>query len=164
MRLRTTSAAATRALGAALAAVVRPGDRLWLLGPLGAGKTQLAKGFGTGLGITDEVTSPSFTLMAEYAGRLPLFHLDLYRLDGSADAIAGGMLDEREDEGVTLIEWADRLDAALDEDHLSVTIAPDDDDDARIIVLEAPGAGGRYAAYLEAAATWMRDVGDDDGA
>jgi tRNA threonylcarbamoyladenosine biosynthesis protein TsaE len=102
--------------------------------------------------------------MAEYAGRLPLFHLDLYRLDGSADAIAGGMLDEREDEGVTLIEWADRLDAALDEDHLSVTIAPDDDDDARIIVLEAPGAGGRYAAYLEAAATWMRDVGDDDGA
>ena len=66
------------------------------------------------------MTSPSFTLMAEYAGRLPLFHLDLYRLAGSAEAVAGGMLDEREDEGVTLIEWADRLDAALDPDHLTI--------------------------------------------
>ena len=84
VRLRTSSTAATRALGAALAAVARPGDRIALLGPLGAGKTQLAKGFGAGLGVTDEVTSPSFTLMAEYAGRLPLFHLDLYRLAGAA--------------------------------------------------------------------------------
>ena len=120
VRLRTFSTAGTRALGAALAAVARAGDRIWLLGTLGAGKTQLAKGFGAGLGVPDEVTSPSFTLMAEYAGRLPLFHLDLYRLTGSAEAVAGGMLDEREDEGVTLIEWADRLDAALDADHLEI--------------------------------------------
>lgn len=153
VRLRTTSAAATRALGAALAAAARPGDRLWLLGPLGAGKTQLAKGFGAGLGIADEITSPSFTLMAEYAGRLPLFHLDLYRLAGSADAVAGGMLDEREDEGVTLIEWADRLDAALDPDHLALTLVPDGEE-ARIVVLEAPDGSGRYGAYLDAALAW----------
>lgn len=165
VRIRTTSAAATRALGAALAAAARPGDRLWLLGPLGAGKTQLAKGFGAGLGVTDEITSPSFTLMAEYAGRLPLFHLDLYRLAGSADAVAGGMLDEREDAGVTLIEWADRLDAALDPDHLALTLVPDGEE-ARVIVLDAPGRSGRYSGYLDAAVAWAAAplAGDRDGA
>ena len=89
----------------------RPGDRLALVGPLGAGKTQLAKGFAVGLGITEVVNSPSFTLMAEYEGRLPLFHQDLYRLAGIGEALAGGLLDERQDDGVTLSEWADRLDA-----------------------------------------------------
>lgn len=152
VRLRTTSTAATRALGAALGAVARPGDRIWLLGTLGAGKTQLAKGFGAGLGVTDEVTSPSFTLMAEYEGRLPLFHLDLYRLSGSAEAVAGGMLDEREDAGVTLIEWADRLDAALDADHLSIAIVPVGEE-ARELTLSG-AADGRYAAYLDVAAAW----------
>ncbi|MFN8622261.1 MAG: tRNA (adenosine(37)-N6)-threonylcarbamoyltransferase complex ATPase subunit type 1 TsaE [Chloroflexota bacterium] len=152
VRLRTTSATATRDLGAALAAVARPGDRIALLGPLGAGKTQLAKGFGAGLGVTDEVTSPSFTLMNEHTGRLPLFHLDLYRLAGSADAVAGGMLDEREDEGVTLIEWAERLDATLDADRLDLRIRPVDDE-TRDIVLEA-APGGRYERYLDAAERW----------
>ena len=70
-----------------------------------------AKGFAAGLGVTDTVSSPTFVLMAEYAGRLPLFHLDLYRLDDAADALAGGLLDERQAEGVTLVEWAERLGA-----------------------------------------------------
>lgn len=156
VRVRTVSMVATRALGAALAAVARPGDRIALLGPLGAGKTQLAKGFGAGLGVTDEVTSPSFTLMAEYAGRLPLFHLDLYRLTGSEDAFAGGMLDEREDTGVTLTEWADRLDADLDADRLTIRITPDGEEGRRI-ELAAPD-GGRYTAYLDAAAAWSETV------
>ena len=69
--------------------VAHAGDRIALLGPLGAGKTQLAKGFAAGLGVRDEVTSPSFTLMAEYAGRLPLFHLDLYRLAGRRGGVRG---------------------------------------------------------------------------
>ena len=77
-------AATTRALGARLAAAARPGDLVCLRGDLGAGKTQFAKGFGAGLGVTDTINSPSFVLMAEYAGRLPLFHVDLYRL---ADAV-----------------------------------------------------------------------------
>ena len=84
LTIRTSSAAATRSFAAWLAAVAVPGDRIALLGPLGAGKTQFAKGFAAGLGITDTVTSPSFTLMAEYHGRLPLFHQDLYRLAGAA--------------------------------------------------------------------------------
>lgn len=157
LTLRTATAGETRALGAALAAVAGPGDRIALLGPLGAGKTQLAKGFGAGLGVTDEITSPSFTLMAEHTtGRLPLFHLDLYRLAGTEDALAGGMLDEREDAGVTLTEWADRLDAALEGERLVVRIthAPGE---TRHITLEA--APGRYARYLEAAQRWSVAAG-----
>lgn len=122
VRIRTTSAAGTRALGAWLASVALPGDRIALTGPLGAGKTQLAKGFAAGLGVAEVVNSPSFTLMAEYDGRLPLFHQDLYRLEGPADAFAGGLLDERQDLGVTLAEWADRLGGAAVEERLEVRL------------------------------------------
>src|SRR3954471_24495231 len=102
-RVHTTrDAGETRALGARLAAVARAGDLLCLVGDLGAGKTQFAKGFAAGLGVTDTVTSPTFVLMAEYAARLTLFHLDLYRLDDAADALAGGLLDDRQATGVSL--------------------------------------------------------------
>ena len=125
--IRTTSAAATRSLAAWLADVAEAGDRIALMGPLGAGKTQFAKGFAAGLGVTEAVTSPSFTLMAEYRGRLPLFHQDLYRLAGAAEAFDGGLLDERQDAGVTLTEWADRLDAPVDLDRLDVRFVVDED-------------------------------------
>src|SRR3954468_24028945 len=105
----TRDAAETRVLGGRLASVARAGDLVCLLGDLGAGKTQLAKGFAAGLGVTDVVASPTFVLMAEYEGRLPLFHLDLYRLDDAADALAGGLLDDRQITGVVLVEWAERL-------------------------------------------------------
>src|SRR5512141_3393364 len=91
----THSSAQTRDFAAALGAVDRAGDRIALVGPLGAGKTQFAKGFATGLGVREVVNSPSFTLMAEYAGRLPLFHQDLYRLSGPDEILGGGMVDER---------------------------------------------------------------------
>jgi tRNA threonylcarbamoyl adenosine modification protein YeaZ/tRNA threonylcarbamoyl adenosine modification protein YjeE len=107
--VETEDAAATRALAAALAAAARSGDTISLVGELGAGKTQFAKGFGAGLGVTDTIVSPSFVLMAEYAGRLPLFHIDLYRLADAAEAMAGGLLDERQGAGVTIIEWAERF-------------------------------------------------------
>ena len=90
---------ATTALGLALAGAARPGDVLCLWGDLGAGKTHLAKAFGAGLGVTDTITSPSFILMAEYAGRLPLFHIDLYRLADASDALAGGLIDDRQAAG-----------------------------------------------------------------
>ena len=100
---------ATTALGRALATAARAGDVICLWGDLGAGKTHLAKAFGAGLGVTDTITSPSFILMAEYEGRLPLFHIDLYRLADATDALAGGLIDDRQSAGVTLIEWPDRL-------------------------------------------------------
>ncbi len=113
---------ATSALGRALAAAARPGDVICLWGDLGAGKTHLAKAFGAGLGVTDTITSPSFILMAEYAGRLPLFHIDLYRLTDAADALAGGLIDDRQAAGVTLVEWPDRLGPALPARRLDVII------------------------------------------
>ncbi|HEY0443176.1 MAG TPA: tRNA (adenosine(37)-N6)-threonylcarbamoyltransferase complex ATPase subunit type 1 TsaE [Candidatus Limnocylindrales bacterium] len=139
----------TRALGSALAAVAAPGDVICLWGDLGAGKTQLAKGFGAGLGITDTVTSPSFVLMAEYRGRLPLFHIDLYRLATAEDALAGGLIDERQSSGVTLIEWPDRLGAALPADRLDIRL-DGTGDEPRILTLRA--SGDRHARYLAVAA------------
>src|SRR3954465_9767868 len=103
----------TTVLGRALAGPARPGDVVCLWGDLGAGKTHLAKAFGAGLGVTETIVSPSFILMAEYAGRLPLFHLDPYRLADASDALGGGLLDDRQRAGVTLIEWPERLAGAL---------------------------------------------------
>ena len=141
----------TRALAAALAVVARPGDRIALIGPLGAGKTQFAKGFATGLGVTEIVNSPSFTLMAEYAGRLPLFHQDLYRLSGAEEAIAGGLVEERQSEGVTLTEWAERLPSEIDPTRLTVTIDVGDGDERRIFL--TPGSPD-HARFVDAFAGW----------
>lgn len=152
LRLSTSSTAQTRALAAALAAAARPGDRLALVGPLGAGKTQFAKGFAVGLGVDDVVNSPSFTLMAEYQGRLTLFHQDLYRLAGTAEVLAGGLLDERQDEGVTLSEWAERLDDALDPARLTVIIDPLADEQRSI---ELRGHGETADRYIAAARDWQ---------
>lgn len=149
--MRTTSADQTRALAAALAAVARAGDRIALLGPLGAGKTQFAKGFAAGLGVREIVNSPSFTLMAEYMGRLPLFHQDLYRLAGAEEAMGGGLVDERQSDGVTLSEWADRLPAEIDPGRLTVRIAVGEGDE-RVITIQ-PGRP-EHGAYLDAARRW----------
>ena len=142
----TRDAADTRALAAALAAAARPGDLISLVGDLGAGKTQFAKGFGAGLGITDTIVSPSFVLMAEYRGRLPLFHVDLYRLADAAEALAGGLIDDRQAEGVTLVEWAERLADALPAERLDVLIEGAGDDPRHITL--RPGDDS-YARYLE---------------
>lgn len=150
----TTSTQQTRDLGAALAPVAVAGDRIALVGPLGAGKTQFAKGFALGLGIDDVVNSPSFTLMSEYEGRLRLFHQDLYRLGGADEVLAGGLLDERQDEGVTLSEWADRLDDALDPSRLTVIIEVADGDQRSV---ELRGHGDVARRYIEAAHRWWSD-------
>lgn len=137
----------TSALGAALAAAARPGDIICLWGDLGAGKTVFAKGFAAGLGVASTVNSPSFVLMAEHAGRLPLFHLDLYRLANAAEAVAGGLLDERQSAGATLIEWPDRLGPALPRERLDVVIGGQGDE-PREIVLRAGSAD--LERYLDA--------------
>ncbi|MFV2062656.1 MAG: tRNA (adenosine(37)-N6)-threonylcarbamoyltransferase complex ATPase subunit type 1 TsaE [Chloroflexota bacterium] len=152
VRLSTASTAETRGLAEAMARVTVAGDRIALVGPLGAGKTQFAKGFALGLGIEDVVNSPSYTLMSEYEGRLTLFHQDLYRLAGSDEVFSGGLLDERQDEGVTLIEWADRLDSTLDATRLTVDIEPRSESDRDV---EISGHGAMADRYLEAVRRWQ---------
>ena len=144
----TTSPEATRALGAALGSVAEPGDLVCLWGDLGAGKTVVAKGFGAGLGVTATINSPTFVLMSEYDGRLPLFHLDLYRLDDARDAVAAGLLDERQADGVTLIEWAERLRDTLPAARLEITIDGSGDEPRAIRVRATTGELRRYIAAL----------------
>jgi tRNA threonylcarbamoyladenosine biosynthesis protein TsaE len=140
---------ATRAFAANLAAVAEPGDVVCLWGDLGAGKTVFAKGFGAGLGVRDTISSPSFVLMGEYAGRLPLFHIDLYRLATAAEAFDGGLLDDRQASGVVLIEWPDRLGSALPHERLDVRISGGADE-PRWLRLAVHGAS--HGRYLPAAA------------
>jgi tRNA threonylcarbamoyladenosine biosynthesis protein TsaE len=149
IELLSASPLETFGLGELLAGVAGPGDLLCLWGDLGAGKTVFAKGFGRGLGVIGTVSSPSFILMAEHPGRLRLFHLDLYRLADAGEALAGGLLDERQADGVTLVEWPDRLGPALPPERLDVRIAGVGDTPRRIrLETEAVGLG----RYLDVAA------------
>ena len=108
------SSAETFAFGQDIAATLRAGDVLALCGDLGAGKTHFVKGLATGLGISAEVTSPTFTLIHEYpGGRLPLFHFDFYRLESEDDLLRIGFDDYLDAGGVLAIEWAEKFLALL---------------------------------------------------
>jgi tRNA threonylcarbamoyladenosine biosynthesis protein TsaE len=107
-RLESLSAEETMAIGRKLADKLKAGDVITLSGVLGAGKTTLVKGVALSLGITEPVTSPTFTLIQEYEGRLPLYHVDLYRI-GEADEVEDlGLEEYLSGPGVTLIEWPDK--------------------------------------------------------
>ena len=105
----TCTATATRVFGRKLAARLRAGDVVALTGELGAGKTCLSQGIAAGLGVRTAVTSPTFTLINEHRGRLPLYHMDLYRLDSPVQALAIGIEEYLDGDGVTLIEWAEKI-------------------------------------------------------
>jgi tRNA threonylcarbamoyladenosine biosynthesis protein TsaE len=108
---------AAQALGESWAADLVGGEIFALHGVLGAGKTQLAKGLARGLGYAGVVTSPSFTFVHEYrGGRLPIYHIDLYRIADEKAAIAMGVEDYLPSDGVTIIEWAERIESLLPPD------------------------------------------------
>jgi tRNA threonylcarbamoyladenosine biosynthesis protein TsaE len=147
--LTSTGPDETRELGRALGAAAFPGMVLALVGELGAGKTQLAKGVADGLGVASVVNSPTFVLMNEHVGRLRLFHVDAYRLGEPEEAIAAGLLDDREVEGVSVIEWADRLDGWLPVERLDLTITAGDGPSHRRLAWEAHGS--RHARLVREA-------------
>ena len=132
--VETRDPAGTRALAGALAAASRPGDLISLVGELGAGKTQFAKGFGSGLGITDTIVSPSFVLMAEYRGRLPLFHIDLYRLEEARQVATLGLEEIFDRDALVLIEWGERFPQLMPAERTEINIRPLQNDEREIEV------------------------------
>lgn len=139
--IRTASADETRAIGRAIGAAAAPGTFVALIGELGAGKTQLAKGVAEGLGVASVVNSPTFILMNEHVGRLRLHHADAYRLGEPEEAVAAGLLDDRQAAGVVVLEWADRLDGWLPADRLEIALSvPDEAPEARDLRWTAHGA------------------------
>jgi tRNA threonylcarbamoyladenosine biosynthesis protein TsaE len=123
--LRSDGPSATRAIGRALGREARPGTLISLIGELGAGKTQLAKGVAEGLEVPTVVNSPTFVLMNEHVGRLRLYHVDAYRLAHPEEALDAGLIEERQSDGVVVVEWADRLEGWLPADRLEITIRGD---------------------------------------
>lgn len=129
-QLRSDGVAATRAIGREIGRAARPGTLIALVGELGAGKTQLAKGVAEGLGVPTVVNSPTFVLMNEHVGRLRLYHVDAYRLGEAEEAVDAGLIDDRQVDGVVVVEWADRLDGWLPAERLEIVISSDEPDPA----------------------------------
>ena len=115
------SAAQTKALGQRWAAALAPGDVLALCGDLGSGKTTFVQGVARGLKVREAVTSPTFVLVREYPGRLPIYHLDLFRLNRLDDLETIGYDEYLAGQGVTLIEWAQKMPQALPRDYVELT-------------------------------------------
>ncbi len=135
----------TRALAGAIAALVRGGDILLLAGELGAGKTCFTQGFGRALGVAEQVTSPTFTLLRPYEGtRLRLLHADVYRLEHLQEIVDLGIVEQVDGEAVAVIEWGDMAEPVLPADFLEVRLAYDDDDEGdderRVLTLRPVGA------------------------
>ena len=154
----TASVEETRSLGEALASLARPGDVLLLAGDLGAGKTAFVQGFGRGLGVTERITSPTFTLVHVYEGRLPIHHLDVYRLEQLSEALDLGLPEMLDEGGVVLIEWGEAILPVLPHDYLEVrlTFGPSDDD--RYVALRPVGRtwAPRADAVAGVASPWVK--------
>lgn len=127
MTVISSSEQETRELGKRMAGKVTPGTVISLRGSLGAGKTVFAKGFAEGLGITEAIVSPTFTLVQEYDGRLKLYHLDLYRLSGEDEFESMGGEDFLYSDGVALIEWSEKIEDMLPDDTIFINITINED-------------------------------------
>ncbi len=157
IRLRSASVKETQAIAAELAAVARDGDLIVLGGDLGAGKTAFVQGFGAALGVEETITSPTFVLMRTYeGGRVPLVHMDMYRLEHLQEAVDLGLSEILDDGAVALVEWGDLVAAVLPADFLEVRIERGDGDDERRLTVRGVGPqwGARMRAIEDALAPW----------
>lgn len=152
--LISSSPEQTRAIGAAVAAVLRPGDVVLLAGDLGAGKTCFVQGAAAALGVAAPVTSPSFVLVREYAGDVRVVHADVYRLNSLQELIDLGYEEVLDPDSVTFVEWGDAVSGLLPEDRLQVEIRREDDEDHRRVILHG---GTGWEARLDRIAAPVRE-------
>ena len=137
----------TNSLGRELGSVMRAGDMIALSGELGAGKTTFVKALATGLGISeDDVSSPSYTLLNEYDGRIPMYHFDLYRLEGADDVDDLGFDEYMDGDGLAVVEWADVAPQILPSEYLEIKIMIKGKESRN---LELKGIGERYVKLVE---------------
>jgi tRNA threonylcarbamoyladenosine biosynthesis protein TsaE len=151
----TPTAADTRAVGAALGGLLVPGDVVSLSGDLGAGKTTFVQGAAGALGVVDQVTSPTFVLVRQYAGRLPVAHVDVYRLSRVQEVLDLGFDELMDGSWVVFVEWGDVIDTLLPPGHLRVALSAGADD-ARSIDLsgEGPEWARRWGPLEAALGEW----------
>jgi tRNA threonylcarbamoyladenosine biosynthesis protein TsaE len=145
-RAVTRSTDETLELARAVGDLLRPGDVVSLVGDLGAGKTVFARGVARALGVTELVVSPSFTIVREYEGRVPLVHVDVYRIDAVQELHDLGFEEVVRDDAVTLVEWGDKVDGLLPGDRLDVRLKPGAADDERVVEIEGHGHSWRARA------------------
>jgi tRNA threonylcarbamoyladenosine biosynthesis protein TsaE len=134
LRLRSGDETTTKAIGAAVAGLLDPGDVVGLAGDLGAGKTRLVQGAATALGVDDPVLSPTFMLLREYDGDLPVHHVDAYRLTGPVELEDLGLDEVLAADAVAFVEWADKVAAVLPESWLELVLRIRDDDTREVDV------------------------------
>lgn len=152
----------TRAIGAAVAPLLRRRDAIVLTGELGAGKTTFVQGLASGLEVEEHVASPTFTLVREYAGRLPVAHVDVYRLDRVQDVVDLALDEIADGDAVLVVEWGDAVDELLSDERLRVeltTVDPSGTDETRRIAIRGQGRGwaARWDALVAALAPWRSE-------
>lgn len=125
----------TYELGKKIASLVKAGDILCLKGELGAGKTALSKGIGAGLGIEDYITSPSYTIINEYNGRLPLYHFDVYRINDMDEMYELGYEDYFNGRGICVIEWADSIKPLIPKEAIWIELQYNNNENEREIII-----------------------------
>lgn len=135
-KIITHSAEETVSAGKAFGQSLAGGDVVAFFGGLGMGKTAFISGLAQGLETTDHVSSPTFAIVHEYRGRLPLYHFDMYRVSSWDDLDTTGFYDYLEAGGVTAVEWSENIEEALPQNAIRVTIARGDDENTRIITIE----------------------------
>lgn len=136
----------TRKSAAALAELLVPGDVVSLAGELGAGKTAFVQGAARAMGVQEPVVSPTFVLVREYRGEVPIYHVDVYRLDRLQEVHDLGFEDFLDPGGVVFVEWGDAIEALLPDSHLRVELTSDDDETRR---LRISARGPAWAARWE---------------